>query len=83
MVSYRTRYVVCAMGVMYLIRLSCGMVYIGQTGKCVNVRARKHSLYLGSSLSGHLSVHCERCICRPDLTDIKILLRYHNKVKRN
>ncbi|CAN7981596.1 unnamed protein product, partial [Ixodes pacificus] len=53
-VSHRTRYVTCATGVVYLIPLSCGRVYIGQTERCVNVRAREHSLSLRSSPSGHL-----------------------------
>ncbi|CAN7988052.1 unnamed protein product [Ixodes hexagonus] len=80
--SHRTRYVACATGVVYLIPLSCGRVYVGQTGRCVNVRAREHSLSLRSSPSGHLAVHCDRCMCPLVFTEIKILARHHNKVTR-
>ncbi|KAG0426957.1 hypothetical protein HPB47_025983 [Ixodes persulcatus] len=38
-VNHRTHYVTCATGVVYQIPLSCGRVYIGQTGRCINVYA--------------------------------------------
>uniref|UniRef100_A0A6G5AFU1 Putative tick transposon n=1 Tax=Rhipicephalus microplus TaxID=6941 RepID=A0A6G5AFU1_RHIMP len=34
----------CVFAVVYLIPLSCGRVYIGQTGRCLNERLREHSL---------------------------------------
>lgn len=81
-VKHRTPYVACASGVVYQIPLSCGRVYIGQTGRCVNVRAREHSLSLRSSPSGNLAVHCDRCGCSPSFQDIKILARHKNKTAR-
>lgn len=81
-VNHRTHYVTCATGVVYQIPLSCGRVYIGQTGRCINVRAREHSLSLRSSPSGHLAIHCSRCGCEPRFHDITILARHRNKTVR-
>ncbi|CAN7980385.1 unnamed protein product [Ixodes pacificus] len=81
-VKHRTPYVACASGVVYQIPLSCGRVYIGQTGRCVNVRAREHSLSLRSSPSGNLAVYCVRYDCTPSFHDIKILSRRKNKTAR-
>ncbi|CAN8002302.1 unnamed protein product, partial [Ixodes hexagonus] len=81
-IKHRTPYVACASGVVYQIPLSCGRVYIGQTGRCVNIRAREHSLSLRSSPSGHLAVHCSRCGCSPSFHDIRILSRHKNKLAR-
>ncbi|XP_042144719.1 uncharacterized protein LOC121834881, partial [Ixodes scapularis] len=81
-VKHRNPFVACACGVVYLIPLSCGKVYIGQTGRCVNDRAREHSLSLRSSPSGNLAVHCDRCACSPVFNEIKILARHKNKYAR-
>ena len=36
------RHVPCASGVVYSIPLSCGRVYVGQTGRCLNLRLNEH-----------------------------------------
>ncbi|XP_049276158.1 uncharacterized protein LOC125760315 [Rhipicephalus sanguineus] len=42
-VKHRVKFVQCQKGVVYNIPLSCGKVYIGQTGRCLNERLREHS----------------------------------------
>lgn len=37
---------------------SCGRAYIGQAGRCVNDRAREHTLLLRSTVGGQLPLHC-------------------------
>lgn len=81
-INHRIKYVACAVGVVYKIPFSCGKVYIGQTGRCINVRAREHYLSLRSSPSGHLAIHCDRCGCSPRLSDIEILAKHSQKMAR-
>lgn len=45
-VNHRNKYVACVKQVVYLIPLSCGREYVGQTKRCVNVRLREHELSL-------------------------------------
>lgn len=45
-VKHANRFVPCAVGVVYMIPLSCGKVNIGQTGRCLNIRLREHSALL-------------------------------------
>ena len=80
--KHRTKFAECASGVVYEIPLSCGAVYIGQTGRCVNDRAREHAAATRASPSGHLAIHCNRCPCTPVLHDIKILARYRDRTSR-
>lgn len=40
--KHRKPYVSCATGLVY-IYLHCGSVYIGQTGRCLNIRLREHA----------------------------------------
>lgn len=81
-VKHRNKYVECAMGVVYRIPLSCGRVYIGQTGRCVNDRAREHALSLRSTSGGHLPLHCSTCSCEPIFDRISILGRGADKTAR-
>lgn len=45
----------CDCGVVYEAPLSCGEVYVGQTGRCVNIKLREHELSLKYLLSGQLA----------------------------
>lgn len=49
--------------VVYKIPLTCGRVYIGQTGRRFNERARQHRLAVRNESGGHLAVQCTRCGC--------------------
>lgn len=71
-------YIDCCVGVVYQIPLTCGKVYVGQTGRCINVRLREHELSIQNSASGHLPTHCSKCTCKPCkplLKEVKILCR--------
>lgn len=81
-IKHSFKYVASAVKVVHKICLSCVKVYIGQTGRWINVRAREHSLSLRSSPSGHLAVHCNKCGCSPRLGDIEILARQTQKLAR-
>lgn len=80
--KHKTKYAECAVGVVYEIPLSCGSVYIDQTGRCVNDRAREHASAMRASPSGNLAVHCSRCPCSPVLHDVKVLAKYKDKICR-
>lgn len=81
-VNHRKKYVDCAIGVVYRIPLSCGRVYIGQTGRCINERAREHDWSLSSTAGGHLPLHCGTCKCHPDFNKITIMGRGADKTAR-
>ncbi|CAN7937450.1 unnamed protein product, partial [Ixodes hexagonus] len=55
------QYTECVTNVVYEIPLSWGKVYIGQTGRCFNDRAREHNLSLRNNAGGRLADHCRRC----------------------
>lgn len=76
------RFVKCRVGVVYCIPLTCGKVYIGQTGRCVNERLRGHRASLRASPSGHLAVHCDRGGCSPVFGDTNILGKFKEQRAR-
>lgn len=41
-VHHKKEFVACATGVVYSIPLACGKVYIGQTGRCLNIRLKEN-----------------------------------------
>ncbi|KAG0417456.1 hypothetical protein HPB47_005608 [Ixodes persulcatus] len=69
-------------GVVYEIPMTCGKGYVGQTGRCVNERAREHALSVKNSPSGNLAIHCDRCPCAPELEKTKILGKLRSKISR-
>ncbi|CAN7945243.1 unnamed protein product [Ixodes hexagonus] len=81
-VNHQHKYVDCSCGVIYEIPLTCGKVYVGQTGRCVNDRLREHALTLKSAPAGHLAVHVRDCHCSPLLNNTKVLRRYGDKRTR-
>nr|XP_037287876.1 uncharacterized protein LOC119180841 [Rhipicephalus microplus] len=75
-------FVKCVVGVVYAIPLTCGMLYIGQTGRCVNFRAWEHFKSLEKGTGSNLALHCKQCNCKPLLNEIKILGKSHEKLAR-
>ncbi|XP_064482825.1 uncharacterized protein LOC135395309 [Ornithodoros turicata] len=75
-------FVSCRLGVIYSIPLSCGRCYIGQTGRCVNIRLREHASSLGGTPSGHLALHCSRCVCNPMFQDTVVVAVSSNALTR-
>uniref|UniRef100_A0A6B0UT91 Putative tick transposon n=1 Tax=Ixodes ricinus TaxID=34613 RepID=A0A6B0UT91_IXORI len=59
--------------------MSYGKSHVGQTGRCINERAREHAWSVKQSPSGNLAVHCDRCPCGPELEKTIVLGRYANK----
>lgn len=84
--KHNNSYVDCCVGVVYQIPLSCGKVYVGQTGRCVNERLREHDLSIKNHASGHLPNHCSACtckpLCEPLFKQVKILCRCKNSRAR-
>ena len=80
--AHRTQYAPCETGVVYKIPLSCGKFYIGQTGRCINDRAREHAASVKGTSAGHLSAHCRTCGCKAGLTSITVLHRNNNTFAR-
>lgn len=51
----------CSIGVVDKIPLSCGKVYVGQSGRCVNEHFREHEWSLPPGTSSDLAQHCKQC----------------------
>ena len=81
-VNHANRFVDCNVGVVYRIPLTCGRVYIGQTGRCVNERMREHDLALRSTPGGHLPLHCRDCLCQPIFQNTTIVGKAREKAAR-
>lgn len=63
----------CVSSVVYKISLPCNRCYLGQTGRCINIRLREHHYLLKATVGGHLLMHCRDCKCRPDFSRVIIL----------
>ena len=63
---------------MYNIPLSCGQSYVGQTGRCLNVRLLEHNQKVKKGGDGFLAAHCAECKCVP-LFDSTTVLATHPK----
>lgn len=86
--KHRSPFVPCTKGVVYQIPLSCGKVYIGQSGRCLNDRLREHNnnydnLRKRNIREGNLAVHCSECNkCIPRFQDTTILGRSSDQTTR-
>ncbi|XP_049269018.1 uncharacterized protein LOC125757457 [Rhipicephalus sanguineus] len=78
-----TSFVECQRNVVYEIPLTCGLVYVGQTGRCLNERLREHKGTLKSGTGSNLALHCiKQCAsahCAPELEKTRALKRYGRK----
>ncbi|XP_075726200.1 uncharacterized protein LOC142767846 [Rhipicephalus microplus] len=81
-VNHKFSYILCAENVVYSIPLSCGRIYVGQTGRCVNTRLKEHEYNVKNTISGHLGIHCRDCGCTPQFRDTKILARHKERKTR-
>lgn len=81
-VRHQQQYVDCQRGVVYEIPFTCGKIYVGQTGRCINERLREHALALRSSPAGHLAIHARDCMCSAVFSQTKILRRFRSKRTR-
>lgn len=55
--KHQKRFVACASWVVYSLPLNCKRQYIGQTGRCLNDRLRKHCNNIKSGTGGFLAAH--------------------------
>lgn len=69
-IKHRIEFVPCTVGTVYQIPFTCGKVYIGQTGRCLNLRLREHRSSLTGTASSHLALHCRDCACTPLLLSV-------------
>lgn len=78
-VKHANKFVACSTRVVYKLPLSCGRVYTGQTGRCVNDRAREHNNSLRNlSDQNNLPRHCRSCKdCVPAFNNVS-----HRKRKK-
>lgn len=79
---HQHKYVDCKSHVVYEVPFSCGKVYVGQSGRRINVRLREHDLSLKASPSGHLTVHVRDCHCTPLFNQTKVLKHLNDKRAR-
>ncbi|XP_077507325.1 uncharacterized protein LOC144116482 [Amblyomma americanum] len=80
---HRPRLVDCEKDVVYSIPLSCGSIYIGQTGRCLNTRLQEHKRNLRDPNSGELALHCSKCKgCTPALESTVILRKCRDTTTR-
>lgn len=85
--NHRNKFVPCRANVIYEIPLSCGNVYVGQTGRCINIRLLEHANSLDDSRGQHLPKHCKTCrhdgnVCTPLFGRTKIVGRASDKKER-
>ncbi|XP_040071560.1 uncharacterized protein LOC120843935 [Ixodes scapularis] len=85
-IKHVNKYVKCREKPIYSIPLSCGSQYIGQTGRCLNVRLREHFLETNkaSSDSYHpIVVHARTCQdCSPSYANTTVLGSHNDKYGR-
>ena len=84
-IKHVKQFVPCASGVVYKIPLSCGKAYIGQTGRCLNVRLREHNSSLIGRPFTHLALHCKGCdqgSCKPAFDHTTVIYKNRGSVHR-
>lgn len=72
-IKHVKKYCACNTCVVYCIPLSCDKFYVGQSGRCVNVRLREHENLLPTGTGGNLPLHCKLCGCSPLFDKVTIL----------
>lgn len=81
-VKHRSPFVECKTGVVYQIPFSCGHVYVGQTGRCINIRLSEHRNSLKNNPYSHVTKHCSEHGCFPLFRDTTILSVHGNQLTR-
>ena len=77
-------YVQCVKNCVYAIPLTCNKVYVGQTGRCANVRFREHERSLASEeLEGKLlAQHQRTCGCQTIFRRASFIKNLHARTAR-
>uniref|UniRef100_A0A6G4ZX93 Putative tick transposon n=1 Tax=Rhipicephalus microplus TaxID=6941 RepID=A0A6G4ZX93_RHIMP len=58
------------------------MVYIGQTGRCLNDRLREHNNNVHNVVQGHLGIDCRDCGCVPVFERCEVLSKHNSQATR-
>lgn len=86
LIKHGLQFVRCMTNVVYCIPMSCGRVYVGQTGRCLNVRLREHHSSLKGKPYTHLAQHCSKCgfqpRCQPLFTDTVVVFKHRDRATR-
>lgn len=83
--NHKPRFLECKKNVVYKIPFTCGQHYVGQTGRCVNIRLREHLSSLKGRPYTHLAKHGEQCTvdkCEPLLNQTTIVFCHPNQTTR-
>uniref|UniRef100_A0A6M2D1N9 Putative tick transposon ovary overexpressed n=1 Tax=Rhipicephalus microplus TaxID=6941 RepID=A0A6M2D1N9_RHIMP len=75
----------CKRKVVYKTPFSCGNFYVGQTGRCLNVRLKEHMTNLKGRPETHLALHCARCsfsACKPLFDQTEVVYVHPNQTTR-
>lgn len=79
------RVVECKRSVVYKIPFKCGRCYVGQTGRCLNVRLKEHLANLKGRPETHLAMHCASCSagsCSPFFNQTDVMYTHPNQTTR-
>uniref|UniRef100_L7LW57 Tick transposon n=1 Tax=Rhipicephalus pulchellus TaxID=72859 RepID=L7LW57_RHIPC len=60
-------------------RLAATLLYVGQTGRCVNLRLIEHRRSLTGRSPSELSLHCRQCKCTPKFDECSVLYWHRNE----
>ncbi|KAH9374884.1 hypothetical protein HPB48_004163 [Haemaphysalis longicornis] len=80
--NHCSRYADCNSESRYYIPLLCRKVYTGQTGRCINDRAKEHAASLKTTSPGPLTFYCRDSRCTARIDEIGFTGRKHNRVSR-
>lgn len=78
-VSHRSKVVDCATRVVYGLPFSCDAIYIGQTGRCVNLRLSKPEANCSTNALPHVVAHCKECGCVSQYEKTSIINRSNDQ----
>lgn len=87
-VKHASPFVPCKTGIVYSLPLSCDNVYIGQSGRCINVRLMEHRSSLKNNPHAHITRHCAthkdktQAQCCPLFENTSVLWRHRHQLTR-
>lgn len=81
-VEHNPPFVRCATCVVYCLPLNCGHIYVGQTGRCLNIRLQEHRSSVKSKDGSNLAKHCSACGCTPIFCEASVLSKFRDKTTR-
>ena len=81
-IKHKIKFVQCTVNVVYRVPLSCGKLYIGQTGRCLNSRLSEHKYNVEKYQQGNLAHHCSRCGCVPLFVKSSVVAKNREQITR-